>query len=67
MLYNLAPGNNKRNYMSMAGDIACIPSTGVCSEHWQRVDADSVGPSARAGGIQVFPDIIPIPYRWLTG
>jgi len=32
-LYNLAPysNNNKRNYMSMAGDIACIPSTGVVS------------------------------------
>ena len=30
-LYGLASGRNKRNYMSMAGDIACIPSTGVAS------------------------------------
>ena len=29
-LYNLA-GPKKRNYMSMAGDIASIPSTGIAS------------------------------------
>eukprot|EP01035_Chromulina_nebulosa_P020943 gene20943-27144_t len=38
----LSASNNKRNYLSMAGDIASIPSTGVAS----------------TGGFQVVCDIL---------